>query len=102
MTYDLLIRGGTVVDGTGAPPFAADVAVQGGRIVGIGAPRDSAREVIDASECWVTPGFIDPHTHLDAQLCWDGTVTPSNRHGITTVVIGLCGFGVAPCPAGGG
>jgi N-acyl-D-aspartate/D-glutamate deacylase len=100
--HDVVIRGGTVVDGTGAPARRADVAVRGGRVAAIGDRIETGRETVDASGCWVTPGFVDPHTHLDAQLCWDGSATPMNRHGITTVVIGLCGFGVAPCAAGGG
>jgi N-acyl-D-aspartate/D-glutamate deacylase len=98
-----LIRNGTVVDGTGAPAFEADVRLAAGRIREIGprlAPGASESE-IDATGCWVTPGFIDPHTHLDAQLCWDPTASPSNRHGVTSVVLGLCGFGIAPCPEGG-
>jgi N-acyl-D-aspartate/D-glutamate deacylase len=101
--HDLIVRNGTLVDGTGAPARRADVAVHDGVIVGVGEARDlgSAREVVDADGCWVTPGFIDPHTHLDAQLCWDGTAAPSNLHGVTSVVIGLCGFGVAPAPTGG-
>ena len=101
MAFDLVIRGGQVVDGTGAPPVAADVAIQNGRVVEIGTPDASGAEELDASGCWVTPGFVDPHTHLDAQLCWDGAASPSNRHGVTTVVLGLCGFGVAPCPEAG-
>ena len=98
---DLVIRNGIVVDGTGADPFPADVAIRDGRIVEVGAVSVDGTPVIEAEGCWVTPGFIDPHTHLDAQLCWDPTASPTNLHGVTSVAIGLCGFGVAPCPPGG-
>jgi N-acyl-D-amino-acid deacylase len=99
---DMVIKGGTVVDGTGEPARRADVAIAGGTVREIAPDIRADGEVIDATDCWVTPGFIDPHTHLDAQLCWDGSGDPSFRHGFTTVVIGLCGFGVAPCRDGGG
>ena len=101
MTWDRVVRRGLVVDGTGTPPRIADVAIDGGRIAAVGGLIGPGAETIDARGCWVTPGFIDPHTHLDAQLCWDPSGSPSNRHGVTTVVLGLCGFGVAPCPEGG-
>jgi N-acyl-D-amino-acid deacylase len=101
MTHDLVLRGGLIVDGTGAAPRLGDVAVDAGRIAAVGQVGRDAKEEIDASGCWVTPGFIDPHTHLDAQLCWDPAAAPSNRHGVTTVILGLCGFGVAPCPPEG-
>ncbi|MFN0303918.1 MAG: N-acyl-D-amino-acid deacylase family protein [Burkholderiales bacterium] len=97
MAYDLLIKNGSIVDGTGAPARHADVAVSGGKIVAIGKITDSATNVIDASDCVVSPGFIDPHTHYDAQICWDGAVTPSPWHGVTSVVMGNCGVGIAPC-----
>ena len=97
MSYDVLIKNGTVVDGTGAPRYAADVAVTDGRIAEIGKVSGSARKVIDASGLIVSPGFVDPHTHYDAQICWDPQVSCSSWHGITTVVMGNCGVGLAPC-----
>ncbi|MSO77130.1 MAG: amidohydrolase [Alphaproteobacteria bacterium] len=97
MAYDLLIKNGTVVDGTGAPARRADVAISGGKIAEIGKITEGATKVIDASDCVVAPGFVDPHTHYDAQICWDGAVTPSSWHGVTSVVMGNCGVGIAPC-----
>ena len=97
MTYDLLIKNGTVVDGTGAPRRHADVAVKDGRIVEIGAIKDGARQVTDAEGQVVCPGFFDPHTHYDAQITWDRLLSSSAEHGITSVVMGNCGVGIAPC-----
>jgi N-acyl-D-amino-acid deacylase len=97
MSYDLLIKNGTVVDGTGAARYLADIAIAGGRIAEIGKINEGARKTIDASDLIVTPGFVDPHTHYDAQICWDPQVTCSSWHGITSVVMGNCGVGLAPC-----
>jgi len=97
MTYDVVIRNGFVVDGTGAPARHADVAIADGTVVAIGEVSGSAARTIEASDCVVAPGFVDPHTHYDAQICWDGAVTPTSWHGVTSVVMGNCGVGIAPC-----
>ena len=94
---DLVVRNGLVVDGTGHAPFVADVGVRDGKIVSVGAGAGGADEEIDASDCLVTPGFIDPHTHYDGQAMWSSQITPSSWHGVTTVVMGNCGVGFAPC-----
>jgi N-acyl-D-aspartate/D-glutamate deacylase len=95
--FDLVIRGGTVIDGTGAPAFDADVAVKDGVIAAVGKIAGSGVEEIDARGQMVTPGFVDIHTHYDGQATWDGRMQPSSWHGVTTVVMGNCGVGFAPC-----
>ena len=96
MPAELVIRGGTVFDGSGEPGRVADVAVSGGLIEEIGVGLAGTVE-LDASGCAVAPGFIDIHTHFDAQVFWDPDLKPSSYHGVTTVVAGNCGFSIAPC-----
>ncbi|HXR25216.1 MAG TPA: amidohydrolase family protein, partial [Candidatus Binataceae bacterium] len=95
--HDLIIKGGTIVDGSGASARRADLAIDEGRITEIGTVTGAATRTIDAAGLIVAPGFIDPHTHYDAQICWDPLVTCSSWHGVTTVIMGNCGVGLAPC-----
>jgi len=97
--YDLVIRNGTIVDGSGLPSFKADVAVSGNRIARIGRIPEKGRKEIDADGKVVSPGFIDPHTHFDAQLLWDGFAKPALSHGVTTIVPGNCSLSLAPLKA---
>ena len=97
---DWLLKNGTVVDGTGALPFVADVAVRDGKIVAVGSIAQPAKQTIDATGLWITPGFIDIHTHYDGQATWDDCFTPSIYHGVTTLVMGNCGVGFAPVRPG--
>ncbi|MEO8039000.1 MAG: amidohydrolase family protein [Betaproteobacteria bacterium] len=97
--FDLLIRGARVFDGSGNAPVTADVAVRDGRIVEVGTAAEGAREVVDAGGLALMPGIVDVHTHYDAQITWDRTLSPSPALGVTTAVMGNCGFGIAPCPA---
>ncbi len=97
MTHDIVIRGGDIVDGTGAEPFRADIGVTGGRIAEIGKIAAKGAEEIDADGLTVSPGFIDLHTHLDAQIGWDPDLTPISWHGVTTALMGNCGVTFAPC-----
>src|SRR5712691_4381631 len=100
MSYDLLIKSGTLRHGTGSKPRRADVAISAGKVAEIGKVVEGAKETIDASDLIVAPGFVDPHTHYDAQICWDPYLTSSSWHGVTTVVMGNCGVGLAPCKPG--
>ena len=96
MTHDLVIRGGTIVDGSGGASFTGDVAIDGDRITHVGTVTGTGAQEIDATGCIVTPGFVDIHTHYDGQATWDAEMAPSSWHGVTTVVMGNCGVGFAP------
>jgi N-acyl-D-amino-acid deacylase len=98
--HDLVIRGGTIVDGNGGEPYEGDVAIDGGRIAAVGGAAGSGRAEVDARGKLVTPGFVDVHTHFDGQVTWDPLLTPSCWHGVTTVVMGNCGVGFAPAHPG--
>jgi N-acyl-D-aspartate/D-glutamate deacylase len=99
VAYDIAIRNGMLVDGSGGAPVRADVAVQGDRIAAVGQVTGEAHRTIDAEGCLVTPGFVDIHTHLDAQVFWDPAISSPCWHGVTSVVMGNCGVGFAPCKA---
>src|SRR5258707_394139 len=94
--HDIVIRGGTIIDGTGQAAFSGDVAIAGDRIVGVGGKQGPARRDIDAAGLLVTPGWVDVHTHYDGQAMWDPLLAPSCWHGVTTVMFGNCGVGFAP------
>lgn len=96
MTYDLKIVGGTIIDGSGAPAFTGDVGIVNGHIVALGSAPAAASETIDASGHVVCPGFVDIHTHYDAQIIWDRSLSVSPWHGVTTAIVGNCGFGISP------
>lgn len=96
-SHDLVVRGGTILDGSGGDPIDGDVAVDAGIIRAVGRVPGRGAEEIDAKGCFVTPGFVDIHTHYDGQATWDSVVAPSSWHGVTTVVMGNCGVGFAPC-----
>ncbi|MGH6629505.1 MAG: amidohydrolase family protein, partial [Burkholderiales bacterium] len=96
---DLLVRGATVYDGSGGVAFTSDIAVSNGRVSKIGNGKESASKTIDAGGLALMPGIVDVHTHYDAQVTWDATLSPSPALGVTTAVLGNCGFGIAPCPA---
>src|SRR3954462_11879828 len=96
MSYDLVIRNGTIVDGMGGEPYPGDVAVSDGVIAAVGTVSDKGEREIDATGLLVTPGFVDLHTHYDGQEIWSDRMTPSSAHGVPTAVMGNCGVGFAP------
>ena len=95
--FDLIIKNANIIDGTGMPSFMGDIAIEGGIIVNRGKDLGNAKTVIDAKGLSLVPGFIDSHTHYDAQLTWDPWANPSPKLGVTTIIIGNCGFTIAPC-----
>ncbi|RLA11122.1 MAG: amidohydrolase, partial [Gammaproteobacteria bacterium] len=97
MSETTVIKNGRIIDGSGRPGFIGDIAIKDGKIIAIATELDDGDITLDATDRVVTPGFIDPHTHYDAQICWDQTLTSSSAHGVTTVVMGNCGVGIAPC-----
>src|SRR5271155_3231168 len=97
--HDIVIRNGTIIDGTGKAGVIGDVAISQGIISGVGKITGSGRDEIDAKSRLVTPGFVDIHTHYDGQVTWEDRLEPSSSHGVTTVVMGNCGVGFAPCSA---
>src|SRR5262245_27643467 len=97
MAHDIVIRGGKIVDGTGSEPFSGDVGIKDGTIAEIGSIASSGAKEIAADGLIVSPGFIDLHTHLDAQIGWDPDLTPVSWHGVTTALMGNCGVTFAPC-----
>ena len=97
--HDLIIKNGLIADGTGAPSFVGDVAVDGDRIVAVGEVSGTARRVLDAEGRLVTPGFVDIHTHYDGQVSWDSVLAPSSINGVTSIAMGNCGVGFAPARA---
>lgn len=99
--YDTLIKNATIVDGTGNAPFTGDIAFADGVIAAVGSVDGSAKQVIDAAGAYAAPGWVDVHTHYDGQVSWDDELNPSFSHGVTSVVMGNCGVGFAPCPPGG-
>ena len=99
--HDYLIKNATIVDGTGSAPFNGDVAIAQGKIAAVGELNDAAKETINADGAHLTPGWVDVHTHFDGQVSWDDQLDPSFSHGVTSVVMGNCGVGFAPCPPGG-
>lgn len=99
--YDFLIKNATIVDGRGDKPYVGNVAIADGKIAGVGDVDGEAKETINAQGAYVTPGWVDVHTHFDGQVSWDDTLDPSFSHGVTSVVMGNCGVGFAPCPPGG-
>lgn len=99
--YDYLIKDAQIVDGTGNTPVNGNVAVKDGQITGVGDVDGQAKEVITADGAVLTPGWVDVHTHFDGQVSWDDTLDPSFSHGVTSIVMGNCGVGFAPCPPGG-